>query len=425
MKEFSLNPGKSIFKTSSIFSDVTRKAIFSVLKNIKHGCLVIEEGSEQRVFGELSSQEDLKAHIMIQDPKVYKMVLQNGDLGAGEAYMLGLWSSPQLLNVIRIFVLNMHALERINGQQSWWQKLSGSLTHLMRENSQKRAKQNIAAHYDLSNEFFSLFLDKTMAYSAGIFLNDEQSLQQASQQKFKHICNRLQLSSKDHLLEIGSGWGGLAIYAAQKYGCRVTTTTLSQEQYSYAQSWIKREGLNDKITLLLKDYRDLEGQFDKLVSVEMIEAVGAKYYSKYFSKCNALLKTNGLMLIQAITISDQRYQRSVNSLDFIKCYIFPGGQLPSNSIISKHIGDDTDMHLVGMEDITMDYAQTLMHWRKQFFEKVGEVKKMGIDDTFIRMWEYYLCFCEGGFRERVIHTGQFLMAKPGFKALPNIKVALK
>jgi cyclopropane-fatty-acyl-phospholipid synthase len=422
LRESTLNPAKNNFKTKVIFPDIARKTILSVLKNIKQGCLVIEEGSEKMIFGELSSQEDLRAHAVVHDPKVYSMMLRNGDLGAGEAYMLGLWSSPQVLNVVRIFVSNMHALERINGQKSLWQKFSGSLTHWMRENSQKNAKQNIAAHYDLSNDFFSHFLDETMAYSSGIFLSDEHSLQQASEYKFKHICDRLQLNELDHLLEIGTGWGGLAIYAAKHYGCRVTTTTLSEEQFAYAKKWVAREGLEDKINLLLKDYRDLEGRFDKLVSVEMIEAVGAKYYSKYFSKCNELLNEDGLMLIQAITISDQRFQQSVKSMDFIKCYIFPGGQLPSNSVISKHIANDTNMQLVGMEDITLDYAKTLMHWRKRFFEKIDEVKQLGVDDTFIRMWEYYLCFCEGGFRERVIHTGQFLMAKPGFRALPRIKV---
>jgi len=422
LRESTLNLGKNNYKPSSIVADATRKAIFSVLKNIKQGCLVIEEGSEQIIFGEHSSRQELNAHVVVEDRRAYAMVLKNGDLGAGEAYMLGLWSSPQLLNVIRIFVSNMQAFQKINGQQSLLSKISGSLTHLMRANSQKRAKENISAHYDLSNEFFSLFLDETMAYSSGIFINKEQSLQQASQQKFKHIFDRLQLTPKDHLLEIGTGWGGLAIHAAKEYGCRVTTTTLSQEQFSYAKAWVKREGLEDQITLLLNDYRNLEGQFDKLVSVEMIEAVGAKYYSQYFAKCNSLLKTDGLMLIQAITISDQRFQRSVNSLDFIKRYIFPGGQLPSNSVISKHIAEDTDMQLIGMEDITMDYALTLQHWRQRFFQKIKAVKKLGVDDTFIRMWEYYLCFCEGGFRERVIHTGQFLMAKPEFRTLSSIKV---
>ena len=422
MRETVLNSDKNLYLKGTYFPDMVRKAIFAVLENIRYGYLVIQEGEEQFTFGDANSQHELKAHIIVKDARAYTMVLKNGDLGAGEAYMHGYWSSPQLLEVIRIFVANMQALDKINGQQSLLRRLSGSLYHWLRNNSRKQAKENIAAHYDLSNDFFSLFLDETMAYSAGIFLHADQSLFEASQLKFRHICERLQLDKSDHLLEIGTGWGGLAIYAAKYYGCRVSTTTLSREQYAYAKEWVLREGLQDKITLYLKDYREIEGSFDKLVSVEMIEAVGAKYYSQYFSKCNELLKQDGLMLIQAITISDQRYQSSVNSIDFIKRYIFPGGQLPSNSVISGHIAKDTDMQLIGLEDMSLDYAQTLMHWRKNFMNKLDEVKRLGVDDAFIRMWEYYFCFCEGGFSERVIHTGQFLLAKPGFRKVPPLKV---
>lgn len=422
MRESAINSSKNIFSARTLFTDMARKTVFTVLQNIRHGCLIIEEGTEQFIFGESDSRQDIKAHIVVNDPGAYAMVLKNGDLGAGEAYMLGYWSSPQLLEVIRIFVANMHALEEINGQQSWLRRMSGNLYHWLRTNTRKQAKENIAAHYDLSNEFFSLFLDETMAYSAGIFLHKEQSLLEASRLKFKHICERLQLDETDHLLEIGTGWGGLAIYAAKHYGCRVTTTTLSSEQFTYARDWVEREGLQDRITLYLKDYRDLEGKYDKLVSVEMIEAVGAKFYAKYFSKCNELLKPEGLMLIQAITISDQRYQKSVNSIDFIKRYIFPGGQLPSNSVIACHLASDTDMQLIGLEDMTLDYAQTLKLWRLNFLQKTEELKGQGLDGIFLRMWEYYLCFCEGGFRERVIHTGQFLIAKPGFRKLPRLRV---
>ncbi len=412
---------KSSFSMTN-FGDFSKQAIFAVLKNIKYGKLVLQDGDEKVVFGDNSSGSEVIANITVNNPEAYGMVLRNGDLGAGEAYMLGYWSSPELLNVIRVFVSNMQALEKINKQKSWLSRFSGSVFHWLRQNTLSKAKENISAHYDLSNDFFSLFLDETMAYSAGIFLHEEQSLKEASELKFKHICDRLQLTDKDHLVEVGTGWGGLAIYAAKNYGCKVTTTTLSKEQLAYASDWVKREGLEDKITLLLKDYRELEGQYDKLVSIEMIEAVGAKYYQQYFKKCNDLLKPDGLMLIQAITISDQRYQRSVKSIDFIKRYIFPGGQLPCNSLITKHLADDTDMQLVGLEDISLDYAQTLMHWRERFLEKAEHVKTQGADDLFIRMWEYYLCFCEGGFRERVIHTGQFLMAKPLFRSLPVIKV---
>lgn len=422
MSESSINQFRENFSYTPVFQDISRKVVFTLLKNIQYGSLVIEENGKQEIFGERHTAQALQARIVVQDPRAYAMVMQDGDLGAAEAYMQGYWTTPQLLNVIRIFVSNMRALEKINARKSWWRKLGESFLHWSKRNSQEKARQNIAAHYDLNNDFFKLFLDDTMAYSAGIFLNEEQSLLQASTQKFKHICDRLQLKPKDHLLEIGTGWGGLAIYAAKQYGCQVTTTTLSQEQYDYALAWIKREGLQDQITLLLKDYRQLEGSYDKLVSIEMIEAVGAQYYSQYFSKCNELLKENGLMLIQAITISDQRYQKSIHSMDFIKRYIFPGGQLPSNSIICKHIAEDTDMQLIGLEDMTLDYAQTLKHWRQRFFEKLDKVKQQGFSETFIRMWEYYLCFCEGGFRERVIHTGQFLIAKPQFKTLQRIHV---
>jgi cyclopropane-fatty-acyl-phospholipid synthase len=422
LSESSINQFRENFSYTPVFSDIARKVVLGLLKNISCGSLVIEEDGKQEIFGERNSAKALQAHIVVHDPRAYAMVMQDGDLGAGEAYMQGYWTSPQLLSVVRIFVSNMQALEKMNTRRSWWRKLADTFIHWSKRNSQEKARQNIAAHYDLNNDFFKLFLDDTMAYSAGIFLSDDQSLLQASLQKFKHICDRLQLNANDHLLEIGTGWGGLAIYAAKQYGCRVTTTTLSQEQYDYALAWIQRENLQDQVTLLLKDYRELEGSYDKLVSIEMIEAVGAQYYPQYFSKCNELLKDDGLMLIQAITISDQRYQKSIHSMDFIKRYIFPGGQLPSNSVICKHISEDTDMQLIGLEDITLDYAQTLKYWRQHFFEKLDKVKQQGFSETFIRMWEYYLCFCEGGFRERVIHTGQFLIAKPQFRTLPKINV---
>jgi cyclopropane-fatty-acyl-phospholipid synthase len=400
---------------------LARQTVHASLKNIKHGSLIIEENGHEIIFGDTRENSGI-ARVIVRDARAYSLIFKNGDIGAGEAYMLGYWYSPQLLNVIQIFVRNMQELDNINGMQSWWRSAIGFFFHWWRNNTLKQARKNISAHYDLSNDFFKLFLDETMAYSSAIFQDESQSLAQASLQKFEHICERLQLNKDDHLLEIGTGWGGLAIYAAKNHGCRVTTTTLSKEQYGYAREWVEREGLSDRITLLLKDYREIEGQFDKLVSVEMIEAVGSRYYQQYFSKCNALLKKDGLMLIQAITISDQRYQSSVNSIDFIKRYIFPGGQLPSNAIIAQHLAEDTDMQLIGLEDITRDYATTLLNWRQRFMAKLEKVRQLGADDSFIRMWEYYLCFCEGGFRERVIHTGQFLMAKPGFRETPRIKM---
>ncbi len=392
-----------------------RRAVHALLCRLEHGNLLLEENGQVYSFGEDRHKARLCASIQIKDAATYLAVLRNGSVGAGEAYMLGLWDSPELVQVIRVFVRNMEAVDALEGQAAWWQRWGLRAFHALRGNSRTGARRNIAAHYDLGNEFFSLFLDPTMAYSAGIFRSADTTLEEASLEKFRHICARLELGPADHLLEIGTGWGGLAIHAAKTHGCRVTTTTLSHEQYRYAQAWVEREGLADRVTVLQQDYRDIEGQYDKLVSVEMIEAVGAAYYAGYFSKCSSLLKPAGLMLIQAITIPDQRYADSLRNTDFIKRYIFPGGQLPCNAVIARHVADDTDMHLLGLEDITRDYALTLQAWHERFQAQLQGVRQLGCDEAFIRMWRYYLSFCEGGFRERVIHTAQFLLAKPGYR----------
>ncbi len=390
-----------------------RKAVRALLAKITHGSLTLEEAGQVHHFGEDRQHAHLKATIQVKDPAAYLMLLRNGDIGAGEAYMHGLWDSPGLLEVIRVIVSNMAVLQDMQGSR--WQQLVLKGFHWLRRNSRIGSQRNIAAHYDLSNDFFRLFLDDSMAYSAGIFANASTTLEQASLAKFERICAQLELQASDHLLEIGTGWGGLAIHAAKHFGCKVTTTTLSHQQFCYAQNWVEREGLAGRITVLQKDYRDLQGCFDKLVSVEMIEAVGADYYPRYFKQCSDLLKPQGLMLIQAITISDQRYQQSVHSADFIKRYIFPGGQLPCNSEITRQVASHTDMQLVDLKDITLDYALTLQAWRGRFHDKLASVRELGCDETFIRMWRYYLCFCEGGFRERVIHTAQYLLAKPGYR----------
>jgi cyclopropane-fatty-acyl-phospholipid synthase len=331
--------------------------------------------------------------------------------------MHGFWDSPDLLQVIRLFVTNMNVVQGMRGAPV--QRMALRLFHLLRRNNRQGSRQNIAAHYDLSNDFFRLFLDDSLAYSAGIFPQATASLEQASLAKFERICRQLELKPTDHLLEIGTGWGGLAIHAARHYGCRVTTTTLSHQQYCHATAWVANAGLADRISVLERDYRDLAGSYDKLVSVEMLEAVGAQYYPVYFRQCSTLLKQNGLMLIQAITISDQRYQQSLHSADFIKRYIFPGGQLPCNSEITRQVAAHTDMQLIDLKDISYDYALTLRAWHQRFQARLAEVRQLGCDEVFIRMWRYYLCFCEGGFLERVIHTGQFLLAKPGYRTARN------
>ena len=397
----------------------SRSLVLALFGRLVYGSLQVLEDGTETWFGQPRHLSDLHATVIVRDARAWQFMLESGSLGAGEAYMLGYWESPDLLQVVRVFCRNMDLLGTIDGKAAWLKRLTARLFHLANRNSLKGARRNIAAHYDLSNDLFALFLDPTMAYSAALFASPDQDLEAASRNKFRHVCERLQLSADDHLLEIGTGWGGLAIHAARHYGARVTTTTLSGEQARFAREWISREGLSDRITVLEQDYRELTGTYDKLVSIEMIEAVGAEHYAEYFRRCSGLLKHDGLMLIQAITISDQRYEASLRNTDFIKRYIFPGGQLPCNAVLAGHVANDTDMQLVGLDDLTHDYALTLRHWRHNFHQALHDVRRLGFDETFVRMWRYYLCFCEGGFLERVIHTAQYLLAKPGFRNMPT------
>ncbi len=414
---------KAVSKKRRLFGNPSRQLFLTLLKRVRLGnLLLVEEDGTEHSFGEPRHQTSVHATIVVRDPAAYGLVLGAGSLGAGEAFMKGLWESPDLLQTIRLIVLNMDVLRNMDQSGSLAGRLTGRVFHLLHRNTLHGARDNIAAHYDLSNDFFKLFLDPTMAYSAAIFTPQTRTLEEASTNKFQHVCQRLQLSPADHLLEIGTGWGGLALHAARHFGCRVTTTTLSTAQAGHAREWIAREGLSERITVLEKDYRELDGQYDKLVSIEMIEAVGAAYYKDYFARVSDLLKPTGLALIQSITISDQRYAASLGDTDFIKRYIFPGGQLPSNAVIASHVAGATDMQLIGLEDITLDYARTLHAWRDNFMAALPEVRRLGFDETFIRMWLYYLCYCEGGFMERVIHTAQFLLAKPQFRDLPVIQV---
>lgn len=397
---------------------LARRLVLAKLQTIGHGHLVVEEAGERHHFGESEEAADVCATIRVHDPSTYTQVLLNGTVGSGEAYMQGAWSSPSLVDVIRLMVGNMALLENMDSRWSFLHKAFLKVLHSLNANTRRGSQKNIAAHYDLGNDFFRLFLDETMMYSSAMFPREDASLSEASVHKLERICQKLQLSPSDHLLEIGTGWGAMAIHAAKRYGCRVTTTTISREQYEHAKAWVAREGLEDQITLLLKDYRDLEGQYDKLVSIEMIEAVGHDYHRNFFSQCSHLLKEDGLMVMQAITIQDQRYDRYRKQVDFIQRYIFPGGCLPSNQVVADHIADNTDMQIVGLEDITFHYARTLSAWRDAFFDRIEEVKRQGFDNRFIRMWDFYLCYCEGGFLERVISTAQFVFAKPRCKALP-------
>lgn len=392
--------------------NVSRKLVLSTFETLEKGSLTVTDGDSRFHFGDARENTDLQAHIRVHDPKAYRELLFGGSIGAGEAYMMASWSTPCLVSVVRVLCANMGVLNQMDGRWSSLKGLLNRVMHKLNRNSQSGSRKNIAAHYDLGNEFFKLFLDSSLMYSSAIYPLETSTLEEASLYKLNAVCDKLKLTEEDHLLEIGTGWGGLAIHAAKHYGCRVTTTTLSQEQYQHAQEAVAEAGLEDRVTLLLKDYRDLSGRYDKLVSIEMIEAVGHEYYDTYFSKCSSLLKEDGLMLIQAITIADQRYRAAKNSVDFIQKYIFPGGGLPSNAVIAQCVADCTDMTLVDLHDIGLDYAKTLSDWRHRFHQKMETVRQQGFDDVFCRMWDFYLAYCEGGFRERVISTVQVVMAKP-------------
>lgn len=397
----------------SWLSQLARKLVLGKLRSLETGHLVVEEKQGERfTFGEPEANARICAKIVVHDESLYTQVLLNGSIGSGEAYMQGAWTSPDLVAVIRLMVANMALLDDMDSRWSAASKAFLRVLHRMNSNSRSGSRKNIAAHYDLGNDFFKLFLDPTMLYSAAVFPSESASLHQASLHKLEKICQKLQLSEQDHLLEIGTGWGGMAVYAAKEYGCRVTTTTISREQYEHAKAWVEKEGLQDRVTLLMQDYRDLEGTFDKIVSIEMVEAVGYQYYREYFSRCSRLLKDDGLMVMQAITIQDQRFHSYRKQVDFIQRYIFPGGCLPSNQVVADHIAADTDMQIVSLEDITHHYARTLNAWRNAFFDNIDAVKRQNFDKSFINMWDFYLCYCEGGFLERVISTAQFVFAKP-------------
>ncbi|SMF47067.1 cyclopropane-fatty-acyl-phospholipid synthase [Alteromonadaceae bacterium Bs31] len=401
--------------TFTLMDVLARRFVLGAFSKLKIGHLVLEEEGEVFSFGQALVDSRNHAHIVVKDKSAYFDFFFNGTIGSAEAYMRGAWTTPDLLSVVRLMVANLEWLSRLNAGRPWLSRAVFNVGHFLKRNSKQGSQQNIAAHYDLGNDFFELFLDPTMMYSSAIYPSADAGLEEASTHKLETICRKLKLKDTDHLLEIGTGWGGMAIYAAQNYGCKVTTTTISREQYEFAKNKVASLGLQDQITLLLKDYRDLEGQYDKVVSIEMIEAVGHQFYENYFSVCNGLLKSDGLMLIQAITIPDQRYEYAKASVDFIKKYIFPGGCLPSNEVIAACISKYTDMQIIDLHDITDHYAKTLNAWYQDFRRNVDKVVEQGFDDVFCRMWEFYLLYCEGGFRERVISTSQVLFAKPGYR----------
>jgi cyclopropane-fatty-acyl-phospholipid synthase len=393
-----------------------KRLFLSALGKFQHGELtvVVPASGERHVFGRRTPSCDLHATLEILHPQTFADAAFGGTVGGGEAYIRGFWRTDDLTALVRMFVANRAAMESFEGAAAYLSDPVRRTLHWFNRNSVDGSRRNISAHYDLGNELFALFLDPTMMYSCAVFEREDSSLHQAQLAKLDRICRRLQLSPADHLLEIGTGWGGLALHAAQQYGCRVTTTTISREQHDWAREKMHAAGLlqSGQVTLLLEDYRDLSGSYDKLVSVEMIEAVGHQYLDTYTAKCSSLLTPEGAMLLQAITIQDQVYEQALKSVDFIQRFIFPGSFIPSVTAIADSLRRATDLKIFHLEDIGPHYATTLRRWRENFFARLAEVRGLGYPDSFIRMWEFYLCYCEGGFLERQIGDVQMLLTKP-------------
>jgi cyclopropane-fatty-acyl-phospholipid synthase len=413
MKSVSLSSPRHLAGTvkPSTLDGLARRIVLRQLERLDRGQLRLTDGANSYRFGS-ADRSGIAVHITVSDPRFYSELAFGGSIGGGEAYMHGYWHCDDLVALVRLLLQNRPVLDGMEGGAARFTIPLQKLFHWVNRNTHEGARRNIAAHYDLGNDFFSLWLDETMMYSSAIFERPEMSLHEAQQARLDRICQKLQLRPDDHVVEIGTGWGGFALHAARNYGCRVTTTTISAEQYELAWQRVVDAGLHDRITLLLEDFRDLEGQYDKLVSIEMIEAIGHDLFAPYFRKCSELLKPDGAMLIQAITIADQQYEEYRKSVDFIQRYIFPGGHLPSAAVMSDTVARHTDMRLLGLEDIGLHYATTLNRWRKNFTAQLDRVRRMGYPDPFIRMWEYYLCYCEGAFLERAISDLQIVFSKP-------------
>jgi cyclopropane-fatty-acyl-phospholipid synthase len=396
-----------------------RRLFHGRLARLREGELTVVDGPDRFTFGRRTPACDLRATIEILHPQTYADAAFGGTVGGGEAYLRGLWRADDLTAVIRLFLVNRDVMQSLEGGAAIATAPLRRILHWLNRNSPDGSRRNIAAHYDLGNALFELMLDETMAYSCGVFERDDTTLHEAQLAKFERICRKLRLSPSDHLLEIGTGWGGFAVHAASRYGCRVTTTTISREQHDWAKEKIAAAGLEDRVTLLLDDYRDLRGRYDKLVSIEMVEAVGARFLDTYTAQCGRLLEPDGAMLLQAITLQDQFYEEALGSVDFIQRFIFPGSFIPSVTAITNSVRRTTDMKVFHLEDIGPHYATTLRRWRENFHAHLPEVRRLGYPDTFVRMWEYYLCYCEGGFLERQLGDVQMLLTRPRCR-LPSV-----
>jgi len=394
-----------------------RSLLLKNLKQLQGGSICIEDftGQEikQFIVGDINIGNQIK--VCVHRSSFYSRTVLGGSIGNAESYIDGDWETNELTDIIRLFVSNRDVLNALDSGLGNIFRPFQKFFHGLRNNTIKGSRENIRSHYDIGNDFFKLFLDNTMMYSSALFDHSNTSLEDASIKKIKTICEKLDLKKDDHLLEIGAGWGSFAIYAATHYGCHVTTTTISTEQFQYASEKIKSLGLQSKITILFEDYRNLTGSYDKLVSIEMIEAVGLKNLKTYFKKCSSLLKDDGIMVLQAITIRDHFYENAKREVDFIQRHIFPGSGIPCISAMMAEIKDHTDMILIEQEDYAEDYAHTLWHWSKNLKRHEDEIIKLGYPSFLSRLWQYYFSYCEGGFRERSIGLSQMILAKNNYR----------
>ncbi len=392
----------------------TRAVMVRMLKHLRGGRLtVIEADGTVLRFGEPT---DLDVTVRLRTPAVWREVTTRASIGLGESFIDGWWDTDDLTGFVRLAIRNLEALD---GVRNRWDSVSGPVSdpiRRLRKPDKDRDRREIRAHYDLGNDFFSLFLDpETMAYSCGLFDSPLTALADAQREKFDRLCRSLELSADDHLVEIGTGWGGMAVHAARTYGATVTTCTISDEQYRYARDLVEREGLTDRVTVLKKDYRDLTGAYDKLVSVEMIEAVDWRDHTAYFATCCKLLKPGGRMALQAITVPDSRFERAKTSSDFVSRFVFPGSCLPSLDAITSTTRRTGDLRLVQLDEFPQHYAETLHRWWQNLDGRADEARALGYDDALLRLWEFYLCYCEGAFAERYVSVVQAVFARPGWK----------
>jgi cyclopropane-fatty-acyl-phospholipid synthase len=391
------------------FDRIARQSIVRKLVDLKAGMLELHDATGVERFGEAG---DLQVRIDVRRPRFYRRALFGGSVGAAEGYIDGDCECDDLTSLVRLFIRDAKTASRLDSASSALARLASRVAHSLRANTRSGSRRNIREHYDLGNDFFSLWLDETLAYSSGIFLSPHATLEEASVEKFDRVCRKLDLRSSDSLLEIGSGWGGFAMHAAREYGCRVTTTTISPSQHALVVQRIAAAGLSDRVTVLLEDYRDLDDRFDKLASIEMIEAVGYRNLNAFFGKCGELLKPNGICVLQAITLPERNLRTYLRSPDFIQRHVFPGGFLPTMGTMLDSASHASDLHFVHAQDFGLHYAETLRQWRRRFVERLDEVRSLGYSERFIRLWTYYLCYCEAAFEEKQIGVVQIQFDKP-------------